>query len=64
MCWSVLEDVVFLPTSKRKVWVFVALAVPLHTGFIVFLRQTVCIYQPDQLWSPQPRRYQSIQERC
>ena len=41
MCWSVLEEAVLLPTSQeKKVWLFVAYTLPLHTGVIVSLCQS------------------------
>ena len=42
MCWSMLEEAVLLPTSQgKKVWLFIAYTLPLHTGVIVSLCQSV-----------------------
>ena len=40
--WSGLEEAVLLPTSQwKKVWLFVAYSLPLHTGVIISLCQIV-----------------------
>ena len=40
--WSGLEEAMLLPTSQRKkVWISVAYTLPLHTGVIVSLGQSV-----------------------
>ena len=40
--WSGLEEAMLLPTSQRKkVWISVAYTLPLHTGVIVSLCQSV-----------------------
>ena len=40
--WSGLEEAMLLPTSQRKkVWISVAYTLPLHTGVLVSLCQSV-----------------------